>query len=65
MQKAYLRFPDSSSLAEFLIKHKIKSAEVNPGEQKLSAPLSEEELRIATQEYGAEHKKTGVYSFFQ
>lgn len=53
MKKTTLLFPDTISLADFVLKHQIKGAEVHSCKQTLDAALSEKLLTIATKDYGA------------
>jgi len=53
MKKALLLFPDSMSMADFLIKEKISHAEVNSNEQTLIAPLDDKQIVRAETVYSA------------
>jgi hypothetical protein len=63
MKKVVLVFPDNNCIADFVIKYRVKGAEVNSSTQTLSAILSEEELRIASLDYGAFPRNALVSSF--
>ncbi|MFL5811881.1 MAG: hypothetical protein ACJ749_20325 [Flavisolibacter sp.] len=63
MKKANLLFPTFSSLAEFVMKYRIKGAEVQAGQQLLTAFLTEEELVIASSCYGAVPRKV-LHTFY-
>jgi hypothetical protein len=53
MKKAVLFFPDNASMAEFVIKEKVKQAELNSSEQTLVADMEDEEIIKAETLYGA------------
>jgi hypothetical protein len=55
MNQAILIFPDSSSIADFLLENSISNAEVNTLEQKVTAPLSDVDILIACTDYKAVH----------
>lgn len=57
MRKVILIFPDSSSIAGFLITQRIAKAEVSSHQQTLAAPLTEDQIMIACTQYGAELKQ--------
>ncbi|MDQ3279372.1 MAG: hypothetical protein M3Q06_13670 [Bacteroidota bacterium] len=57
MKKTVLLFPDTISLADFVLTHQIRGAEVHSCEQTLEAALPEKLLTIAIKEYGARHQK--------
>lgn len=63
MKKAILLFPDSISLADFVLKYQIKGADVHSCEHTLSAELSDKELKVAQKQYGAELIKEQHGSF--
>jgi len=60
MKKVTLLFPDSITLADFVLTHQIRGAAVHSCEQKLEAALSEKLLAIATKEYGATLQKASA-----
>ena len=53
MKHIVLYFPDTSSLADFIITNKIRNAQVSTQDQSLSAVLSEELIELASTQYGA------------
>ena len=52
MKEVLMIFPDMSRLADFLIDHNVSNVEINSIEQTLVAPLREEEIIIAIEDYG-------------
>lgn len=56
MQKITLIFPNTSSLASFLIGGKIRGAEVDSANQSLRAVLTNEEMTIAKRDCDAKLK---------
>lgn len=53
MSKVMLVFPDTISLTEFMLKHKVAKADVNSGHKSLTACLSKDQLATALKEYRA------------
>ena len=53
MNYTVLIFPDSTAIADFVLNNSISNAEVNSVEQKVTAPLSDEEILIACTEHDA------------
>lgn len=53
MKKVILIFPDSATIADFVIIHGISNTEVNSKELTLTAFLTEEQIVIASTMYGA------------
>jgi hypothetical protein len=53
LESSLCRFPNNTSLADFIIQHRIKGAEVQSYKHILTASLSEEELKIAFRQFGA------------
>jgi hypothetical protein len=63
MKRVVLIFPDTASLAEFLVHYHIQNAEVDSIDQSLTAPLLEEQILIAIHDYGAIKKEQLIKSF--
>jgi hypothetical protein len=53
VRQAILFFPDTVRLTEFLLKHKVKNAEVNSSDVALRALLTEDQNVKACTEYRA------------
>jgi hypothetical protein len=62
MKAVGLIFPDTTSIANFLLWYKPSKLEVNSTQRTLSGRLAEELIVIALTQYGAELKP--VHSFF-
>ena len=58
MRKVSLIFPNTSAIAEFVIRFRVARAEVESREQTLSALLSEDQINTARTEYQAILKKS-------
>lgn len=63
MHQVTLIFPDTSTIADFILTHAVSNIEVSSKEQKLTAPLTERQISIAIQQYGAFEFKKPVYYF--
>jgi len=53
MKKSVMIFPDSMSMANFIIREKIRGAEVNSIEKTLVAPMNDKQIVSAETLYGA------------
>lgn len=53
MKRAVLIFPDTSSLADFLLSYQLSHAEVASGNRSLTAFLTDEQIVKACTQYGA------------
>jgi hypothetical protein len=53
MKKIVMIFPDITSMANFIIREKIKGAEVNSFEKILAAPMNDKQIVSAETLYGA------------
>jgi hypothetical protein len=53
MKKVVLRFPSHLSIVNFVLSQKPTNAEVNSLEQTLIASLSKDDIKLATEGYGA------------
>jgi hypothetical protein len=53
MKKVVLLFPDTTSLADFIMSERINNAEVNSFEQTLVAPMIDTQITKAETVYGA------------
>lgn len=58
MKNVVLIFPDTISLASFILASNVSNAEVNTREQTLIAPLDDDDIITACEDYGA-HLNTG------
>jgi hypothetical protein len=54
MKKTILVFPDTNSMADFLLVYKVKGVETNTVHLTISGRLSEKLVTTALMEYGAE-----------
>ena len=53
MKKIVMIFPDNTSMANFIIREKIRSVEVNSFENVLVAPMNDKQVASAETLYGA------------
>lgn len=53
MPNVVLLFPNTSSIAAFVLENKVPGAQINSTEQSLSADLSEDQIVTACTRYGA------------
>jgi len=58
MKKIGMVFPDNTSMSNFIIREKITSAEVDPYQKTLVAPMNDKQMVIAETFYGATVKRT-------
>jgi hypothetical protein len=65
MKKVMMVFPDTSSMADFILNECVSNAEVNSVEQTLVAPMSERQIVKAETAYGAILKTILHSSFYQ
>jgi hypothetical protein len=64
MRKTTLIFPDTDSLASFVLRFKIAGSEVDSVQHTLTAVLSMDELITACTEYQAEVKPKNPLAFW-
>jgi hypothetical protein len=57
MKKVILVFPNVTSIAEFLLVHKVSKAIVDSQEKVLKGIMSEKDIDIACKQYGAKIKE--------
>ena len=60
MKKVTLLFPDTTTLADFIITYEVNHIDVNSGQLTISGPLSEELIAIACLGFDAEIKQMPV-----
>jgi hypothetical protein len=65
MKEVMMVFPDTSSMADFIVNECVSYAEVNSVEQTLVAPISERQIVKAETVYGAILKTILKSSFYQ
>ena len=53
MKKTVMIFPDNTSMANFIIREKIRGAEVNSFEKVLVGPMNDKQIVSAETLYGA------------
>ena len=53
MKKVVMIFPDNTSMANFIIREKIRGAEVNSLEKALVAPINDQQIASAETLHGA------------
>jgi hypothetical protein len=53
VEKVVMIFPDTYSMADFLIKEEITNAEANSVEQSIIAIITSKQIEIAEMEFGA------------
>jgi hypothetical protein len=53
MKQVVLIFPDHLSIADYVLSQKVRNAEVNSDEQTVTATLTEMDIKVATETYGA------------
>ncbi len=64
MKRVDLIFPDTTSLAEFLLTYKPASTNVSSAQRTLSGDLSDDLIAIACTKFGAELKTAPLSLFF-
>jgi hypothetical protein len=57
MKKTVLVFPDTNSMADFILVYKVKGVDTNTVHLTISGRLSEKLVTTAVLEYGAEIKR--------
>ena len=58
MKQAVLIFPDTSAMADFLVKEKISNAHVDSIEQTVTSKFTDKQISTAEKLYNAMLKKT-------
>jgi hypothetical protein len=53
MKAVILIFPDTTTIAEYVLAHKISKADINSREQSLTAVLTDEEIAVACTQFKA------------
>jgi hypothetical protein len=53
MKKVVLIFPDTLSMADFILTQRVSNAEVNSVSHTIVAPMTDKQIIIAETEYGA------------
>ena len=57
MKRVVLIFPDTTTIADFIVKQKVSNAQVDSIEQTLTSSLSDKQIAIAETVYKAMVKK--------
>jgi hypothetical protein len=61
MQRVTLIFPDTVSIADFILHHNVRNGLVDSIEQTLTASMFKEQINIACSDYGAINKEEFLY----
>jgi hypothetical protein len=57
LEKITLIFPDSASIVDFILTHRISGIHINSTERSLTATLTSEQVKLAATRYKAHSQK--------